>query len=107
VEVYSHNGICLLLILLIVLSVLSLSLDYDNVCISTWLKCIVNKEYLVEKKYSLEKSLGKFLPEVKFIVKKYYWIILISSFIWAIATIVSQKSVEFSVDKFQISPSSA
>ena len=82
-------------------------MDYDNVSIKTWLKSIVKKEYLIEKKLSLYDSFGRFLPEVKFILKKYYLIILMSSIIWSIATIVSQKAVELSVYNLNISASVA
>jgi len=106
-ELYAHNGILAILGLIFILFILSLNLDYDNVCLKDWFKCILSKKYLVEKKLAFKDSFSKFIPEIKYVYKNFFYLIMTSSIIWSIATIVSQKAVEFSVDKFSIQASSA
>jgi len=106
-ELYNHNGLLVIIWFLIVLFSFSLSLDYDNVCLKTWIKCMVSKKYLVEKKLVFKNSLSKFIPEIKYIWKNFFYLIITSSIIWSIATIVSQKIVEISIDKFHMLASNA
>jgi len=106
-ELYQSNWVFILLWLLVVLSILSLFLDYDKVSISSWVKSMISKKYLIEKHAKLKESFKIFIPEFKYIWQNFSYIILTSAFLWAIITVVSQKAIELSVNKFHMEASSA
>jgi len=105
-EVFWHNGFLFIIWLLIVSSIVSLFLDYDQVSLKSLFKNWF-KSYKLDKTHKFKTALKQFIPELKYILKNYKWIIITSSFIWAISTVVSQKAVEYSVDAFHKLPSEA
>ena len=101
-----HNWFLIIIALLLLSSIVSLFLDYDKISLkklfSKWFK-----NYKLEKTHKIRQSFKKFFPEIKYIFKNYFLIIISSSFIWAISTVVSQKAVEYSVSEFHKLPSEA
>jgi len=97
-----HNWYLIIITMLLLTAILWFSLDYDKI---TFKSLIQNwwKSYFFDKRKSLVKSLKLYIPDLKYIIKNYTLIILWSSFLWTISTIVSQASIEYSVDKFSIS----
>lgn len=106
-EIFSKNGIFVLFVITLILAFVSLALNYDKVCIWNWIKLICSKKYLVEKHLKLKESFSKFLPEIKFIYKNLFYIIIVSSILWTITTIISQKAIELAVANFHIQASKA
>ncbi len=105
-ENVGHNWLYVIIILLSISAVVALFLDYDKIT----LKSLLNngfKSYYFDRKRKITDSLKEYIPDMKYISKKYLTIILISSFLWAISTIVSQKWVEQSVENFGKLPSEA
>ncbi len=105
-EVFWHNGFLIIIFLLFLSSIVSLFLDYDGISIKSLLKNGF-KNYRLEKTHKFNSALKNFFPEIQYIFKNFSLIIISSSFIWAISTVVSQKAVELSVDKFDKLPSEA
>jgi hypothetical protein len=87
-------------------AVASLTLNYNEASFRSLIK---NgwKSYFYDRRRSLKKALSLYIPDLKYIVKNYYLIVIVSSFLWAISTIVSQASIEFSVVKFDVEASDA
>lgn len=92
--------------MLVFTSIASLSLDYDNIRFSSLIKNWWGS-YLFERKLSLQKSLKAYIPDLKYILRNYLFIILTSSFLWTVSTIVAQASVEYSKITFSIEASKA
>ena len=105
-EQLGHNGYLVLMFMLFAIWIISFLLDYEKISFSSLIKDGWGK-YLLERKGSLKKSLSAYLPDIKYILKNYLLIILTSSFLWTISTIVSQITIEFSVERFWISASKA
>ncbi|MFA5916621.1 MAG: MFS transporter [Candidatus Gracilibacteria bacterium] len=105
-EKLGHNGYIVLMGLMLFGSIISFNLDYDKIPFSFLTK---NgwKIYLFGRKESLTKAIKAYIPDLKYIVKKYLYVIIGSSLLWAITTIVSQSSVEYSVNTFGIEASKA
>lgn len=105
-ESMGHEWYLVIISMLAITAVVSLFLNYDEI----WFRDLIKngvKAYLFERKQSLKESFNAFIPDLKYIIKHYFMIIIASSFLWAISTIVSQSSVEYSVGKFQIDASTA
>ena len=85
--------------MLVITSILSLFLDYDKI---TFKSLLSNgfKSYYFDRKHKFISSMKEYIPDIKYITKKYYIIMLSSSFLWAISTIVSQSAVEYSEANF-------
>jgi len=101
-----HNWYLVIMLLLFFASILSLYLDYDNVKFVSLLK----KwwwNYVFERKETFLVALKNYIPDLKYIVKNYFFIIITSAFLWTISTIVSQASVEYSEKTFMIIKSKA
>ncbi len=101
-----HNWYLVLIFMLIITAILWFSLDYDKKSFSSLIKNWW-KSYVFERKDSLAKSLKAYVPYLKFIIKNYTLIIVWSSLLWTVSTIVSQASVEYSVDNFEIARTTA
>lgn len=101
-----HNWYLVIMGMLTIAAVLSFSLDYDNVSFSTLIRNW-RRSYFFERKESLTQAMWDYLPDLKYILKHYSFIIITSSFLWTISTIVSQASVELSVNSFWIETSKA
>ena len=105
-EVFGHNWFLVIIGLLVLSSIVSLFLDYDNISLKSlfqnWLK-----SYKLEKTHKLKTALKNFFPELKYILKNFSFIIIFSSIIWSVSTVVSQKAVEYSVKEFHKLPSQA
>lgn len=95
-----------IIFMLAITSVLSLFLDYDKLSLRSLLSWGF-KSYLFDKKNTFINSMREYIPDMKYITKKYYKIIIYVSLLWAISTVVSQKAVEYSVDNFSKDASSA
>ncbi|MCP4524125.1 MAG: MFS transporter [Candidatus Gracilibacteria bacterium] len=105
-EKLGHNGYYVIMGMLTVTSILSLFLNYDQISLQHLLKNGI-KVYYYERKGKFINSMKDYIPDVKYILKKYYKVILTSSLIWSISTIVSQQAVEYSVNNFGKDPSGA
>jgi len=101
-----HDGYLVILAMLFFTAVASLTLNYDE---RSFRSLIKNgwKSYFYDRRRSLKKALSLYIPDLKYIIKNYHLIIIVSSFLWAISTIVSQASIEFSVVKFDVEASDA
>ena len=105
-EVFWHNWFLVIIGLLVLSSIISLFLDYDKISLKSLFKNWI-KNYKLEKTHKIKQSFKKFFPEIKYILKNFYFIIIISSIIWSVSTVVSQKAVEYSVSEFHKLPSEA
>lgn len=92
--------------MLVFTSVISLTLNYDKLTLKELLKNWI-KSYYHDRERKFLDSMKDYIPDVVYISKKYYLVILTSSFLWAISTIVSQKAVEFSIDNFDMKQAEA
>lgn len=92
--------------ILVLSSFISLLLDYDKISFSSLVKNWF-RSYLFDRKHRFVNSMRDYFPDMKFVVKKYFFVIVSVSLLWAISTIVSQKAVEYSVDFFHKEASSA
>lgn len=101
-----HNWYLVLMFLMVISAIISFNLDYEQTSFSSLIKNGWNK-YLFERKETLKKAINNYIPDLKYIVKKYYLVILWSSLLWATSTIVSQSSVEYSVETFWVEASKA
>lgn len=101
-----HDWYLVIIVMLIATAILWFSLDYEKITFKSLIKNWY-KSYLFNRKNKLTKSLTLFIPDLKYIIKNYTWIILGSAFLWTISTVVSQASVEYSVIKFNIEASKA
>ena len=101
-----HDWYLVIIWMLIFTAILWFSLDYDKI---TFKSLIKNwwKSYFFERKNSLSKSLKAYIPDLKYIIKNYTSIIIWSSFLWTISTIVSQSSIEYSMNSFNVEASKA
>ncbi len=94
-----HNGLYIIIALLVASSIVSLFLNYDKTTfkslLSNWLGA-----YYLDRKHKIYSSMKDYFPDMKYIAKKYFPVIIVSSLLWAISTIVSQKWVEYSVEHF-------
>jgi len=101
-----HDGYLVIIAMLFFTAVASLTLNYNEASFRSLIK---NgwKSYFYDRRRSLKKALSLYIPDLKYIVKNYYLIVIVSSFLWAISTIVSQASIEFSVVKFDVEASDA
>lgn len=93
-------GSLILGIILIFTMFLAIFLDYDN----HWHLQDIREEgvfaFLFKKKQTVHSIIKRSFPEVKNTIKRYGIIILAITLLWAITTIVSQKSVEISKEIF-------
>lgn len=105
-DLLGHDWYIIILIMLLTTGIISLNLDYDKVKFSSLIKNWW-KNYYLDRRQSLKKSLLEFIPDLKYILKNYIFIIIWSSFLWTISTIVSQISIEYSVDFFDITTTKA
>ncbi len=105
-EKFGHNWFLIIIGLLVLSSIVSLFLDYDNISIKSLLKNGF-KNYKLERTHKLKVALKNYFPELKYIFKNFSSIIILSSIIWSVSTVVSQKAVEYSVDTFNKLPSEA
>jgi hypothetical protein len=103
-EIFGHNGFLIIIALLILSSIVSLFLDYDQISLKSLFKNWL-KNYKLEKTHKLKEAFKKFFPELKYILKHFSFIIIFSSIIWSVSTVVSQKAVEYSVSEFHKLPS--
>ena len=101
-----HNWYILLMGLMLFGAIISFNLDYEKIPFTSLIRNWWNS-YLYERKNTLTKSIKAYIPDLKYIVKKYLYVIIGSSLLWAITTIVSQSSVEYSVNTFGIEASKA
>ena len=101
-----HDGYLVIIAMLFFTAVASLTLNYNEASFRSLIK---NgwKSYFYDRRRSLKKALSLYIPDLKYIVKNYYLIVIVSSFLWAISTIVSQASIEFSVVKIDVEASDA
>ena len=76
-------------------SILSLFLDYDKITLKSLLQSGF-KSYFFDRRHKFINSMKNYIPDIKYITKKYYVVMISSSFLWAISTIVSQSAVEYS-----------
>ena len=98
-EVFWHDWFIVIIFVLIICSIFSLFLNYEEKWFNSFFK-IWFKKYRLEKTIQLKKSLKLFFPELKYLYSNFSLIIISSSFIWAISTIVSQKAIEYSIVEF-------
>ncbi len=105
-ENLGHNWYLVLMIFMLCSAYISFNLEYEQTSFSSLIKNWRNK-YLYERKSNFIKAMSNYIPDLKFIVKKYYPVILWTSFLWAATTIVSQSSVAYSVNTFWVEPSKA
>lgn len=98
-ESFGHNWFLIIIALLIISSIVSLYLDYDQIKLKTLLKFWF-KKYQKERTHKFKTALKNFIPELKYIFKNFTFIIIFSSLIWSISTVVSQMAVEYSVNEF-------
>jgi len=105
-EIIGHNWYLVLMLLMLCSSYISFNLEYEQTSFTSLIKNWRNK-YLYERKTNFIKAMSNYIPDLKFIIKKYYPVILWTSFLWAATTIVSQSSVEYSVNTFRVEPSKA
>lgn len=105
-EKFWSQGYIVLILMLAASCYASLKLDYDK---KTFLSLISKgwKPYYAERKKNLKKALADYIPDLKFVTKTYFWVMLASSLLWSISTVVSQISMETSVEKFNIDASTA
>ncbi len=94
-----HNGLYIIIAILTASCIVSLLLDYDKISLKSLLINGVESYYL-DRKTKISKSMKQYIPDIKHISKKYFAIIIVSSLLWAVSTIVSQKWVEFSTQNF-------
>lgn len=85
---------------------ISLTLNYDKLTIKTLLKNWV-KSYYDNREKKFVDSMNDYLPDIIYITKKYYKVMLVSSLLWAISTVVSQKAVEYSLETFSVDQTKA
>jgi len=52
-------------------------------------------------------SMKEYVPEMKFIIKKYYIIIILSSVLWTSSAIMYQQLLEYSINNFSVKASTA
>ncbi len=105
-EIFWHEWFLIIIFLLIISSIVSLFLDYDNISLKDLFKNGF-KSYKLERTHKLKVALKNYFPELKYIFKNFSFIIIFSSIIWSVSTVVSQKAVEYSVETFQKLPSQA
>lgn len=105
-ENLGHNGYLILMLLMLCSAYISFNLEYEQTSFVSLIKNWRNK-YLYERKENFIKAMNNYIPDLKFIVKKYYPVIFWTSFLWAATTIVSQSSVEYSVNTFWVEASKA
>lgn len=105
-EMWWHNGSLFIIWLLILSTIISLFLDYDKITLKSLLKNGF-KSYEYDRKQKFTKAIKSFIPELKYIFKNFWIIIISSSVIRSVSTVVSQKSVEYSVSEFSKLPSEA
>lgn len=105
-ENFWHNWHFILMGILLLSSVVSFHLDYDNIRFSSlitgWFK-----KYFLQRKGKFSQSLADYFIQLKDVIKNYSIIMFASSLFWAISTVVSQKAVEFSKDNFDMLASQA
>lgn len=95
-----------LLLILFLSFLLSFFIDYDTNVIR-WIFKNWFKSYYYERKKTFIESFSLYVPEIKYVLKNYYFIILFSSLLWTVSTIVAQKTVSFSVITYWILTSKA
>ena len=105
-EVMWHKWFLVIIGLLVLSSIVSRFLDYDQITLKSLLKNGF-KNYRLDRQHRFTSALKKFVPELKYIFKNFSIIIISSSLIWAVSTAVSQKAVEYSVLEFSKLPSEA
>lgn len=94
-----HNWYVFLIFLMIVSALVSLWLDYDNIKFSSLLTNWFHS-YVYERKHKLKQSMKEYFPELKYVIKNYSLIMIVSSLFWAISTIVSQQAIDYSKAQF-------
>lgn len=105
-EKLSSSWYIAIIILLLFTSIISFFLDYDWIK----LKLLLNKgykNYFNSKKESFKDSFKEFLPDLKYVYIHYQPLIISSALLWSISTIMSQKAIEYSIETFVMTNSSA
>lgn len=92
--------------LMILASIISLTLDYEKVSFRTLLTNGY-KYYYFERKHKILKSMSEYIPELKYVIKNYSLLIIVTSLFWAISTVVSQQAIDFSKQNFNMLSSKA
>ncbi len=94
-----HAGYILLLGYLVIILIASFSLDYDGV---TFRSLLTKgwRSYLFGRRQNLIDAMRLYIPDMKYVIKNHAHVIVTSSIFWALSTIISQASVEFSVEAF-------
>lgn len=105
-ENFWKNGYFVLMVMLAMTGVLSLQMNYDK----KWFRELIAGgwwKYYYNRKKTLWQALKNYIPDLKYIIKNYSIVMLASAFLWAISTVVSQASMEYSIHTFSIEASSA
>lgn len=105
-ENLGHNWFYVMIWMLTLTGVLSLWLDYEKITIK-WLLKNGLKSYYFDRKHKISDSAKEYLPELKYIFKKYNIVLISIWLLWSISTIVSQKAIDYSVINFDKLPSEA
>lgn len=101
-----NNGFIFLILIAIISSIISLFLNYDTITLTSLLNKWF-KSYYAERKHKFTDSMRAYIPDIRHIAKRYYFVMISSALLWSISTIVSQKAIEYSVMYFDKVPSSA
>lgn len=101
-----HDGYYIILSYLVIASAVPFFLDYDGVSFSSaiskgW------RSYFLSREQGFKTAMRQYIPDLKYITKKYGAIIVTSSILWSLSTIISQSTVEYSALKFGIKNSEA
>lgn len=105
-EQLGKSGYLIIMLMLALTWVISLCLNYNKRTFS-WLLSQWWKHYYHERAESLHDALKLYIPDLKYICKNYFPVMLASSLLWAISTVVSQVSMEQSIVSFSIDASTA
>jgi len=96
-ETIWHNWFYIHIVILFISIILSFQLKYEEDDKYEWKK-IKDEIKLATKEY---------VPEIKYIIKKYHKILIASWLLWAVSTIISQVVIEYSVNHFNKTNSEA
>ena len=105
-ETLGQQWYLVIMVMLACASYISLQLDYDK---KSFLSLISKgwRSYYKERQKSLAEALKDYIPDLCYIFRTYFLVILASSFLWSISTVVSQISMEVSIKNFNIEASTA
>ena len=105
-ETLGKNGYLVIMWMLTLTAWVSLMLNYNKRTLSELMQHGW-KNYYHDRKKKLGKALTLYIPDLWYILKNYSLIMLASAFLWAISTVVSQVSMEYSIVSFDIEASTA